>query len=73
MLDPTPPQPLSKAEIDAARAAFSSGTPPDLGIIRRFIATIRKNFLSSPSAVVKGKTTRNKKPPPKSEDQIDFF
>lgn len=66
------PKPFTTAELTAARAEAATGKTPSFETCRRFIATIRKNFLSSPKAVEKGKTTRNAKPKV-SEDQIDFF
>ena len=69
----TPPEPLSPSELALYRAQAAKGETPSLEIIRRFIATIRKNFLASPRAVEKGKTTRNAKPPKATDDQVDFF
>ena len=65
-------EPLSPAELAHHRAAAASGITPSFEIVGRFVATIRKTFLSQPKAVEKGKTTRNAKPKV-SEDQIDFF
>lgn len=69
----TPPEilPLSKAEADQARAEASAGRPPSLEILRRFIATIRKNWTAKPPEQTKGKS-RDKKPVV-DENQIDFF
>lgn len=64
--------PLSREELSKYRALAASGETPSLDIIRRFVRTIRKNFLASPKAVEKGKTTRNKKAVV-TDDQIDFF
>jgi len=64
--------PLSKEEKAHYTALSLSGETLPLSIVKRYIATIRKNFLASPKAVEKGKTTRNKKPTI-TEDQIDFF
>ena len=66
------PNPLTKEELAFHRAEAAKGNSPSPEVVARFIATIRKNFLSSPKAVEKGKTTRNKKPTV-SEDQITFF
>jgi len=72
MTPETPIEPLSPAEIAHYRALAAAGETPDLSITRRFIATIRKTFNSSPRTVEKGKTSRNTKPKT-TEDQIDFF
>lgn len=68
-LDDTP---LTKGEIETARAKADKGETPSLSLVRRFILTIRKNFTASPKAVEKAKVTRNKKAVP-DEKQIDFF
>lgn len=70
-MDNPEPIPFTKTELAAARAA-AEHTTPDLGTVRRFIATIRKTFTSSPKAVAKSKTTRTKAKPI-TEDQMDFF
>lgn len=69
----THPEKLTPAELAHYRAQAAKGETPSLDIVRRFIATIRKNFLSSPAKVEKGKTTRNAKPAKTSDDQVDFF
>lgn len=65
--------PLSDAEVAAARAAIARGETPSFELVRRFIARIRKTFLSSPKAVEKGKTSRNTKPKASEEEVADFF
>ena len=67
-----PPKPLTQAEIAHYRALAAAGETPSFSIVARFVATIRKTFLSQPKAVEKGKTTRNAKPKP-DESQVDFF
>ena len=66
------PEKFSPAELTLHRTAAERGETPTLEIVRKFIITIRKNFLASPKAVEKGKTTRNAKPKV-DESQIDFF
>lgn len=66
-----PIQPLTKAEADALRASAAAGNPPTLETLRRFIATIRKNWTAKPEAQTKGKSRDKKKP--LDENQIDFF
>lgn len=70
MTDPSI-QPLTKGEADTLRARGSAGEMPSLESLRRFVATIRKSWLSKPDSQTKGKS-RDKKAPP-SEDQVDFF
>lgn len=70
--DDTSDSPLTPAEISHYRAQASAGNTPSLGIVRRFIRTIRKTFSASPSKVEKAQKTRNAKPKP-DESQIDFF
>lgn len=65
--------PLSREELAHYRLLSERGETPPLSIIRRFVLTIRKNFLSSPKTIEKGKTTRNAKPKPTDDTQIDFF
>jgi hypothetical protein len=68
-----PPEPLTKSEIETYRARAAAGETPSLDIVSRFIATIRKSFLSSPKAVEKGKTTRNAKAKASDSDADEFF
>lgn len=71
-MTPDDDKPLSPQEIALYRSQASGGNPPSLGIIRRFVLTIRKTFSASPSKVEKVSKTRNSKPKP-DENQIDFF
>lgn len=64
--------PLTPAEVAAYRLAAEQGKTPSLGIVRRFVLTIRKTFLANPAKVEKSKVSRNTKPVV-SENQIDFF
>lgn len=66
-----PPEPLTKSEAETLRARASAGELPSLESLRRFIATIRKNWTAKPEAQTKGKSRDKKKPP--DENQIDFF
>lgn len=72
MNDQSPPLPLSQEEAAKYRALIASGQSVDLGIIRRFIATIRKSITTSPTKTAKTKVSRNTKPVI-TEDQVDFF
>lgn len=71
-IDPNADAPLSPADLKACQEIASQGVTPPLGLVRRFVLTIRKTFLASPKTVEKSKVTRNK-PPVKTPDQIDFF
>lgn len=66
-----PIEPLSKDEAAQARADASAGRPVSLETLRRFIATIRKNWTAKPAEKTQGKS-RTKAAPP-DENQIDFF
>lgn len=68
----TPAVPLTREEIAHYRALAEKGETPSLDIVRRFVATIRKTFNSTPKAVEKSKVSRNTKPK-LTEDQLDFF
>jgi hypothetical protein len=70
--DPDLDAPLSPAEVKACQAVAAQGEIPPLGLVRRFVRTIRKTFMASPKTVEKSKVTRNKAPV-KTPDQIDFF
>ena len=70
--DPNRETPLTPAEVKACQALAQSGEIPPLGLVKRFVLTIRKTFLASPKTVEKSKVTRNKAAPI-SPDQIDFF
>ena len=70
--DPDLDAPLSPTEHKACQALAQTGEIPPLGLVRRFVLTIRKTFLASPKTVEKSKVTRNK-PATKTPDQIDFF
>jgi hypothetical protein len=70
--DPDLDAPLTPAEQRACQQAAAQGAVPPLGLVRRFVLTIRKTFLASPKTVEKSKITRNK-PAQKTPDQIDFF
>lgn len=70
--DPDLDSPLSPAEVKACQSAAAQGNVPPLGLVRRFVLTIRKTFLASPKTIEKSKVTRNKTPV-KTPDQIDFF
>jgi hypothetical protein len=71
-LDQTPPVPLTEAERLHYQAEAAKGKIPTLDIVRRFIATIRKNITESPIKLAKTAKSRNKKTPP-DEAQVDFF
>ena len=65
-------EPLTPQEIALYRSQASAGKTPSLGIVRRFILTIRKTFAASPVKTEKAQKTRNAKPKP-DENQVDFF
>jgi len=65
-------EPFTPAELAEHRARAEKGETPTLEIVRRFVHTIRTKFTSSPTAVAKGKKSRNVAEKV-NEDQIDFF
>jgi len=69
MTDPITP--LTKDEAAQARADASAGRSVTLETLRRFIATIRKNWSAKPPEQTKGKSRT--KAAPVDENQIDFF
>ena len=71
-IDPDLGAPLSPKDLQVCRNAAAQGETPPLGLVRRFILTIRKTFTASPKTAEKAKVSRVKTPPP-NPDQIDFF
>ena len=71
-IDPDLDAPLSPAEKRACQETAAQGETPPLGLVRRFILTIRKTFSASPKTVEKSKVSRVKTAQ-KTPDQIDFF
>lgn len=66
-----PPVPLTPAEVKALREKTARGEIPSIEEVRRYVAATRVSYLS---AEKKGKPrSRDKKPPPTDERQIDFF
>ena len=59
--DPDLDAPLSPAEHKACQALAQTGEIPPLGLVRRFVLTIRKTFLASPKTVEKSKVTSEEK------------
>lgn len=72
-IDPDLDAPLSPKDLQACRDIAAQGNTPPLGLVRRFVLTIRKTFLASPKTVERSKVSRNSKPAPPTPDQIDFF
>lgn len=56
-----------------ARQAAAKGELPSLETVRLFIQATRKSWLAKPAETKPKENSRMKKPPPVSEDQLDFF
>jgi hypothetical protein len=63
-----PPSPLSPSDLAHWRAKAEAGEEIPLEITARFIATIRAAYTARPA-----KNPSRNKPPPISEEQLDFI
>lgn len=73
LLDQTPPEPLSIEEQAHYRKKAELGETPTLDIVRRWVATMRKSILASPTKTANAKKGRNKKVVATEDDVGKFF